>query len=219
MLNEQIISSHIQPANLQDAVQKALDLAHEQDYPYVVVTSEDKLLGVIATRQLEEAGSDLTLADIAYRIQPLQVKGREHIFRAAAIFAAQPALPSIPVADAEGHYEGMVERNEVIRQAGILQGLHDTGALIVLDIDPRQLAVGEISKLVETNDAQITQLNTAVNEQGRMTVTLRINTPEVSDIVATLQRYDYSVVYFEGEERYQNQLRQNYELLMNFLEM
>jgi hypothetical protein len=98
--------------------------------------------------------------------------------------------------------------------------LHEPGGLIVLEIESNQYSFNEISKLVETNDAQITQLNTTNNpETGLMQVTIRINKPDVSDIVATFQRYDYNVVYYVGEEQYTNELRSNYDNLMNYLKI
>ncbi len=219
MLNQQIISSNIQPANFNGTVQQALELAHAQEYTFMPVTNESRYLGIIPTEILEQSDASQQLSDIAYRIQPFGVKSKDHIFRAAALFTAQPGISFIPVTDDDGTLAGFAERSVVFQHAGSLLGLHDTGALIVLEMDSRSFSVGELSKLVETNDAQITQLNTSLSDQGRLTITLRVNTPEVSDIVATLQRYDYSVIYFEGEELYQNQLRQNYESLMNFLEM
>ena len=74
--------------------------------------------------------------------------------------------------------------------------------------------------MVETNDAQITQLNTYFdNSQGVFFVTLKINKMELSDIIATFQRYEYQVRYFFGEEQYENELRNNYDHLMNYLNL
>jgi acetoin utilization protein AcuB len=71
---------------------------------------------------------------------------------------------------------------------------------------------------VETNDAQITQLNTYHDSVSSLFyVTLRINKMEVSDIVATFQRYEYKIKYYFGEEQYENELRDNYNHLMNYL--
>jgi hypothetical protein len=39
--------------------------------------------------------------------------------------------------------------------------LKEPGGLIVLEVESNQYSFNEISKLVETNDAQITQLNTS----------------------------------------------------------
>ncbi len=50
-----------------------------------------------------------------------------------------------------------------------------------------------------------------------MFITLKVNKLEVSDIVATFQRYDYQVKYYFGEELYANELKSNYENLMSYL--
>ena len=98
--------------------------------------------------------------------------------------------------------------------------LGEPGGLIVLEMESNQYSFNEISKLVETNDAQITQLNTSNNaETGMMQVTIRINKPDVADIVASFQRYEYNVKYFFGEELYTNELRSNYDNLMNYLKI
>ena len=219
MLNQQLISRNFQPASLTDSVQQALDYAYAHEHNQVMVQDKGKVLGMIGLDILETADARSLLQDLQYRIQPLGVKGKDHVFRAAAIFSAMPGISFLPVVDDEGQFEGVVEKDAVFIKSANLLGMQDNGALVVLDLDSRHFSVGEISKLVETNDAQITQLNTSPGDNGRLLVTIRVNTPEVSDIVATMQRYDYSVVYFEGEETYRNQLRQNYDLLMNFLEM
>ena len=48
-------------------------------------------------------------------------------------------------------------------------------------------------------------------------VTIKVNKFEISDIVATFQRYEYTVKYYFGEELYENELRNNYDHLMNYL--
>ncbi|MBL7752335.1 MAG: CBS domain-containing protein, partial [Chitinophagaceae bacterium] len=89
-----------------------------------------------------------------------------------------------------------------------------------LEMEPRAYSFSEISRLVESNDAQITQLNTYTDTvTGLMQVTLKINKMEVSDVVATLQRYDYTVRYSFGEEYYENELRSNYDNLMHYLKL
>jgi len=88
----------------------------------------------------------------------------------------------------------------------------------VLELERKAYAFGEINRLVESNDAIITQINTAIDPASQiMVVTLRINKNEVSDVVATLQRHDYNVKYYHGEELYRNELQTNLEHLMNYL--
>ena len=64
----------------------------------------------------------------------------------------------------------------------------------------------------------IMQLNTSVQlETGKILATIKINKMEISDIVATFQRFDYDVKYYFGEEHYNNELKDNFNHLMNYL--
>ena len=77
-----------------------------------------------------------------------------------------------------------------------------------------------MNRLVETNDAYITQLNTYTEpDTGLVVITLKVNKIEISDIVATFQRYDFVVRYYFGEETYANELKENYNHLLSYLNM
>jgi acetoin utilization protein AcuB len=98
--------------------------------------------------------------------------------------------------------------------------LDQPGGLIVIELESKDYSFAELSRIVESNDAQITQLNTFTDpETGIMQLTIRVSKLEISDIISTLQRYEYNVKYYFGEELYQNELRTNYDNLMNYLKI
>jgi hypothetical protein len=147
------------------------------------------------------------------------VKSNDHFLKTIQV-AAENGLSVVPVVTNDNEIIGAVVYNDLLKYASEFMSLNEPGGLIVLEMEGHQYSFNEISKLVETNDAQITQLNTSNDsETGMMEVTIRINKPEVSDIVATFQRYDYNVKYFFGEELYANELRSNYDNLMNYLKI
>ena len=101
-----------------------------------------------------------------------------------------------------------------------MNGVEEPGGIIILEIEKRQYSFSQISKLVETNDAYITQLNTYYDTNlGVLNVTIKVNKLEISDIVATFQRYELFVKYYFGEELYENELKNNYDHLMNYLKI
>ena len=96
--------------------------------------------------------------------------------------------------------------------------LNNPGALLVLEMESKAYSFTEINKIIESNDAQITQLNTYTDpETGIMQVTIRLNKLEISDIISSFQRYEYNIKYYFGEELYENELKDNYDHLMNYL--
>ncbi|HEY0059458.1 MAG TPA: CBS domain-containing protein, partial [Flavisolibacter sp.] len=115
---------------------------------------------------------------------------------------------------------GIVTYNDLLRNTSEFMSLNDPGGLIVLEIEGKNYSLAEINRIVESNDAQITQVNTYLDPASATTqVTIRVSKLEVSDIISTFQRYEYSVKYYFGEELYENELRSNYDNLMNYLKI
>jgi acetoin utilization protein AcuB len=115
---------------------------------------------------------------------------------------------------------GVIISKDLMHHLSRFVGNEERGGIIVLETDKRNFSFGEISRLVETNEAYITQLNTYVEgDTGTIVITLKVNKIEISDIVATFQRYEYSVRYFFGEEEYANELKENYNHLISYLNM
>ena len=188
---------------------------HVTHLPVVV---EDKLAGLIAEDDL------LNVEDGNTRLSQLQpvfskiVAHADSFFFEAVQLANEFNLTVIPVVLKEGEYAGSIIATDLLKQLGKISGASDTGGVIVLEMEKVSFSFSEISKLVETNDAQITQLNTYIDApSGNFFIVLRINKLEISDIVATFQRYEYQVKYYFGEELYENELRSNYDHLMNYL--
>ena len=127
-------------------------------------------------------------------------------------------LTVVPVIEKDNDFTGVIVASDLLRHLGKITGASEPGGLLVLEMDQRNFSFAEISKLIETNDAQITQLNTSWDSgSDSFLVTIKINKFEISDIVATFQRYDYQVKYYFGEELYENELKDNYDHLMNYL--
>jgi predicted transcriptional regulator len=74
-------------------------------------------------------------------------------------------LSVIPVIDENKNLLGVVSYRELLKQASEFMNVKDPGGLIVLELETNSYSFSEISRLVETNDAQITQLNTYTNPQ------------------------------------------------------
>lgn len=218
MLNKEIISASIPSLHLNDPVSQALDLMADFHVTHLPVVVEDKLAGLVSEDDLLNVENDSTLLS---QLQP----GFSHIsahadgyFYEAVQLVNENGLTLIPVVTGESEYAGAIIATDLLRHLGRVTGVNDLGGIIVLEMDKVSFAFTEISKLVETNDAQIIQLNTYTDAaSGSFFITLRINKAEISDIISTFQRYEYQVKYYFGEELYENELRNNYDHLMNYL--
>jgi CBS domain-containing protein len=219
MLANQLISSHYPTIEPDDAVFFALQLIDDYDLHHIAVVDHKKYLGLISKDDLLDVDENALIKEATAGMLQKAVKSTEH-FLAALKLAAQNSLSMVPVVNNEQEWVGAIPAVELLKTASQFTGAEEPGAVIVLEMERKSYSFGEISRLVETNDAYITQFNTfQENETGLLIVTIKINKVEVSDILATFQRYEYSVRYYIGEEHYENELRYNYDHLMSYLKI
>jgi hypothetical protein len=99
-------------------------------------------------------------------------------------------------------------------------GANEFGALVVLEIEPTRLAISEINSIVESDGATILHLNISpLPSSSLLQITLQINKREISTIIASFERYEYSVTYYSGEELFESDISVNYQNLMNYLDI
>jgi CBS domain-containing protein len=184
---------------------------------HLPVVEEKRYLGIISEDQLLQVDEDAALEQLALDSNNnTMVQANDHFLKAIHV-AVQNNLSVVPVME-ENEIVGLVTYNDLLRNTSDFMALGEPGALIVLEMESRAYSFSEINRIVESNDAQITQLNTHTEpETGTVQVTLKVSKLEVSDLVSSFQRYEYNVKYYFGEELYENELRNNYDNLMHFL--
>jgi predicted transcriptional regulator len=220
MLTRELLSQTLPYLHLTDKVYQALQLMNDNNVTHLPIEEGDKYIGTISEADLLQAENDhAELAVLQQSFSDIAVKEDEHFLKAVQL-AAESGISVVPVITEDNELVGTVAYNELLKFSSEFMSLSEPGGLIVLEMESNQYSFSEISKIAESNDAQITQLNTSNDaETGMMQVTIRINKPEVSDIVAAFQRYEYNVKYFFGEELYSNDIRSNYDNLMNYLKI
>ena len=220
MLTRELLSQTLPFLHLHDKVYQALQMMNENHVTHLPIVEGEKYIGLISEEDLLQAENDnSTLVSLQQSFANACVKEDEHFLKAVQL-AADNGLSVVPVVTEENELIGTLVYNDLLKFSSEFMSLSEPGGLIVLEMESNQYSFNEISKLVETNNAQITQLNTSNDAAtGLMQVTIRINKPEISDIVATFQRYEYNVKYFFGDELYSNELRSNYDNLMNYLKI
>ncbi|MEI6949099.1 CBS domain-containing protein [Paraflavisolibacter sp. H34] len=216
MLTRELISNSIPYLHRQDTVFQALQLMNDYHVSHLPVVEEERYLGIISEELLLHSDEEQPLEQLPLENNNTMVQASDHFLKAIQV-AVQSNLSVVPVIEQE-QMVGLVTYNDLLRNASHFLSLNDPGALVVLEMEGRNYSFSEINRIVESNDAQITQLNTHTDpETGIMRVTLKVSKMEVSDLISSFQRYEYNVKYYFGEELYENELRNNYDNLMHFL--
>lgn len=216
MLTRELISNSIPYLHKGDKVYQALQLMNDYHVSHLPIVEEEKYLGIVSEEQLLHSDDENRLDELPISDGGTTVQANDHFLKAIQV-AVQKNQSIVPVVE-ENQMVGIVTYTDLLRNTSNFMSLGQPGALIVLEMEPKAYSFTEINRIVESNDAQITQLNTFPDpETGMVQVTIRISKMEVSSIIATFQRYEYNVKYYFGEEMYENELRGNYDNLMHYL--
>jgi len=220
MLTIELINNNIPRLQLQDTVSKARQLMNDYRVTHLPVVTDEKYLGLLSEDDLLDAEIEkMPIELMQENFIDAAVHENEHFLNAVK-FTNQYDTTVVPVINEEKELEGVITTNELLKALGNFSGTEEIGGIIVLEMERSQFAISEIGRLVESNDATILHLNTTIHpDTGMFTVTLHISKKEISAIVATFERYDYDLIYYFGNEQFENEIHSNYRHLMNYLDI
>jgi acetoin utilization protein AcuB len=171
-----------------------------EDYPeevqYAPVLQEGKFLGFLDLENLEiEKESKSTVSQCELEMVSVQILENQHIFEVIPLFV-KTGINLLPVWNEEGETEGYISQTSINEVIGETHAFQTEGGILVLTVPAIHYSLSEISRLVEANQAKILALvletDPALNQN--YLVHLKINQPDLSRIVATLERFEYHVL-------------------------
>ena len=165
MLNKDVISLTIPTLHLGDTIAQAIQLMAEFHVEHLAVVADNKLAGLVYEEDLLNAPDEgSTLSEIESSFSRLAVKAENHFVEAVQMFN-EYGLTVIPVVEGDQEFTGVIVHTDLFKQLAKQTGANEPGGVIVLELEKRSYSFSEISKLVETNDAYITQLNSYYEQQ------------------------------------------------------
>ena len=220
MLAIELNTTIIPALQLDDTVGKALQLINDFKVSHLSVISEEKYLGLIGEADLLAAGNKKMHINLLQdEFINVSIKENDHFLKAVNI-SNEFQTSQVPVVNNDNDFLGSISGQDLLKNLGNFSGAKEVGGLIVLEMKRSQFSISEISRIVESNEAIISHINTTVHpENGLLTVTIKINKKDLAMVVAAFERYEYDVIYYFGEEKFENEIHSNYLHLMNYLDI
>lgn len=220
MVALELINNSIPQLQLEDTVGKALQLISDFKTSHLPVVSENAYLGIVSEEDLMDVSNkNAAVGTLQRDFIPVSIQENDHFLQAVNL-TNQFQTDIVPVINVEKKLTGIITAQSLLRALGQFAGSEEIGGLIVLEMERYQFAISEISRIVESNEATIMHLNTTVQpETGLLRVTIHVSKKEIAVIVAAFERYEYNVVYYFGEEKFENEIQSNYRHLMNYLDI
>ena len=218
MVAQQLISDAIPPLKTSDPIQKVLDRMAEFRVIHLPIVNELQLLGLISDEDLVELQDyQSPVGSVKLSITNACVSKEQHVYDVVRIFA-EKRLTLLPVVDEHKNYLGVISINSMVEYIANLTSVKEPGGIIVIEINNRDNSLAHISQIVESNNAQIlSSYITSFPESTRLEVTLKLNRTDISAIVASFLRYDYTVIATYNDVKSAAGSSDRYDQLMNYL--
>lgn len=200
--------------------QKVSAWMDEYKMTHLPVVENGKYIGTISDTDIFEIDNwDDTIGDRLDMLANFSVEGQGHISDVVRKMGVED-LSCVAIINEDSHYLGNVSIYDLMALISHMSLIHDVGGIIELEMNLTDYSMSQISQIVESNNARI--LGTYIQsppDTKRLLVTIKLNRRDVNGIIQTFERYDYTVVRSYQADPSQDNLRDRFDNLMNFMNM
>ncbi len=213
-----LISYSIPPLKLSDKGEKAIGWMNDFHVRHLPVVEDGKLLGLLSEDEvLNFSDPDLSIQENRPSFLVKFVSTDQHLYDVMKL-VVDSNLSVVPVLDNTGEYLGIITVENLIKQLVESGSITHPGGVLVLEMAPRDYSLAEIARLIESENAAIlSSFITSPYGKSTIELTLKLNKEDLKHIVATLERFNYTVKSFFYESEYLDSLNERYQSLIRYL--
>ncbi len=217
----ELLNNMIPPLKATDDAAKALSWMEEFRLAHLPVVDDNKFQGYLSEEMiLDENNATKLVGQYLLDGKDCFIFTNQHLYDAVKK-ATEFDFQSVVVLNDDGSYKGILVLVDLLGTFSESAFIQSPGGIIVLSISQLDYSLSEISRLVESNDAQIlgSSINIDANDPTKFKLTLKINKENLTHITATLERFDYKVVAKYHEAATLGYERERLDMLMRYLDV
>ena len=217
MTAAELISNHIPTLQATDTVRQAMLFMKEHRVTELPVVKDLKYIGLVHEEDLEDEEVTLAVETLLHNGLPARINPTD-FFLVPLKIMHQQKLSVLPVVKEDGELMGIITMEDLLQATAHYNSAAIPGGIIILQMSPNSFYISEIGRIVESNNAKIIHLNTWTDPSiGELMVAIKVNKSDIQDILSSFERYEYSIIQYFGENLSEEELRLNYDHLMNYL--
>lgn len=217
MLVSTLTSNDIFPLKKTDTCEAALMFMLDWKVSHLPVVSDGKLLGYVSSATLSVEEPDEKIEPFIAHLPDLKLSKDQHVFEVLSLML-ESGYSSLAVMDEEQNYQGTVSGYDV-QQFIAGSTIAQPGAIIVLQMNPQDYSLAELSRIIEYNDCKILNVLVHSNPQNSslILVSLKLNKQTISTVIQTLERYQYQIFSVHQMETTEANFDKRYNWLLKYL--
>jgi acetoin utilization protein AcuB len=221
MFAASLISYAVPPLKMADSGEKALSWMSDFHVRHLPIVAEDgTLVGIISEDEiLNFFEPELSLAENEPELIHKFAYDYQHLYDVMKLIV-DTNLSVIPVLNRDNKYIGIITLEVLIKHLADSGAVTHPGGILVLEMSPRDYSLAEIARLIEGEKAVIlSSFITSPYGQDHLELTLKLNKQDLKHVIATLERFQYTVKASFHESDALDMLQDRYDLLMKLINM
>jgi acetoin utilization protein AcuB len=219
MLAKDLISDVIPALRTSDSGQKALYWMDIFRISHLPIVNNEDFLGLISDKDIYDYNmAEEPIGNHTLSLFSPYVTEDQHVYEVIEL-ASRLSLSIIPVLSNNSHYKGVITQNDLIHYFADFSALKEPGAIIILEMSIHDYSLSQISQIVESNEAKILSLYISSHSSStRLELTLKINKSDLTSIIQTFTRYNYTIQSTFMDHDDMDSLYENrYDMFMKYL--
>jgi len=219
MLAKELISDVIPALKTSDTGVKALYWMDIFRISHLTIVNNTEFLGLISDTDIYDMNSpDESIGNHNLSLFSPFIQEEQHVYEAIELIS-KLKLSVVPVLDLNKNYVGMITAQRLMQFMGDLFAVKNPGGIIVLEINANDYSLTQIAQIVESNDAKILSMYIiSPPDTTKMDLTLKINRIDLTHIIQTFVRFDYTVkAQFMEDDDMDSLYSNRYEQFMLYL--
>ncbi len=220
MLAKELIGEHTWSIRQGETVADAVALMHAVDLEELPVTDEEgHLSGIVTSTIVEKAAPNQPIGSL--HLEPrYALSGDLHFYDSVTVILLKN-LEILPVVSQDDIYLGLLTRHVLFAQCARELGIHLSGAVLEVEMNERDYAVGKLVHAIEQSNVKILSLAThrSSSADGVTRITVKLDSGDSSRVRHVLEHYGITVVAALNEQVSDEDIELRIREFMRYLEV
>lgn len=221
MLASELINQMIPPLKLTDTTAHALVWMDEFRCNQLPVVHNGAFLGLVSEDLILDQEAEVSLIkELDLECQHCRVDQSAHFYDIIKL-ASGNDIELVGVVDGRNQFVGVITIKDTISALAQTLAVQSAGAVLIISLKSIDYSLSEISRLVESEGYKIFSSSIKKDDSNadKLKLTIKVNSEDVSRLVATLERFEYKVIAQLQDKNTEESDQERLDVLFKYLDI
>ena len=221
MLASELINNMIPPLKMEDTTAHALVWMDEFRCNQLPVVNNGEFLGLVSEDMILDQEAEVSLiGDLELECSHCKVDQSAHFYDIIKL-ASGNDIELVGVVNGENEFVGVITIKDTISALSQTLAVQSSGAVLILSLKTIDYSLSEVSRLVESEGYKVlsSSIKNDSSSNDLLKLTIKVNSEDVSRLVATFERFNYKVIASLGDQKSVSSDKEHLDVLFKYLDI